>query len=788
MSMPNKTFNKFGSRSVDLTVNGILWFVLLVTIIATFVPFSPVMPAASLDPSWQFGMNQAVAQGLFFGREIIFTFGPYASIYTKSYHPSTDFMMVSGSLYLAMSYWVCFVLLMKNVPWRWILAFCVVLAGLMYSRDALLFSLPLLVGLLTFKILFLEEGRLVKSKFAPIYVALFFASFGLLPLVKGSMLILCGAIAALCSALFIANRHRLLAIICLFAPMISMLLFWIASGQSPITLPNYFISMAPIVSGYTEAMAIDGNINEIILYFGASIFLLLAIFIQTQITSTSKIFLFCIYFVFLFLSFKAGFVRHDGHAIISGTSILIAALLLPFIFNTRIILLAIVFTLISWLYIDSHYIKISTEYIASNFKSTYSSAWHGIKNRIENRNWPRLEFDAAVNSLRKQVPFPVLHGTTDIYSYNQSYLISSGNSWSPRPILQSYSVYTPALAEINRKHLLGSQAPDNIIFRVEPIDGRIPSIEDGASWPILMSNYQPDRVESDFLFLRKKENLGKIEDPLKLTSEKHTFGESVNLPYSSQPIFAQIEIKPTVFGRIASIFFKPSQLKITLDLKNGIKKRYRIIAGMAQSGFLISPLIENTAEFGMLYGKNGFLDGKLVKSVMIAPADGDNRFWSNEYTVTFSQFKTNSPIDISKIYKFDGFSDESLISKVTTAEKCDGSINVINGVSPAPTKLSVASLLKLNGWLAVSVAKAALPEVVYVVLTDDQGNHKYIKTHHTARPDVGAYFKKPELNNSGFSTSADISALAGKYTLGLAIKEHDEIKICPQFKIAAVLN
>ena len=74
--------------------------------------------------------------------------------------------------------------------------------------------------------------------------------------------------------------------------------------------------------------------------------------------------------------------------------------------------------------------------------------------------------------------------------------------------------------------------------------------------------------------------------------------------------FTQIEIKPTIVGRIADILFKPSQLKITLELNNGLKRQYRIIAGMAKSGFVISPLIENTAEFKMLYGKDGLLDGK----------------------------------------------------------------------------------------------------------------------------------------------------------------------------------
>ncbi len=758
------------------------------TTIAIFVPFSPGMPGAGLDPSWVFGMNQATAQGFAFGKEVIFTYGPYASIATKSYHPSTDFMMVSGSLYLALSYWGCFVLLMKNVQWRWVLAFGTILTGLMYLRDTLFFSLPLLVGLLIFKILFLEDERFIKRKLAPLYVALLFAPFGLLPLVKGTILFLCGAITVLCFVVFIACKQRVLAVTCLFSPLVSMIFFWVLSGQSVRNLPNYLMGMAHIASGYSEAMAVNGNTLEVILYVLASALLLVAIAIQGQISHISKFFLFCIYFIFLFLSLKGGFVRHDGHAVMSGTSILIAAVLLPFSCKIRMILPVMVLAIISWAYIDSHYMKTSTEHVFHNFKSTYSSAWYGIKHRIENRNWPRPEFDAAVSSLRGQASFPVLPGTTDIYSYNQSYLIASGNSWSPRPLFQSYSVYAPALAEINRKHLLGNKAPDNIIFRLEPIDGRIPSIEDGASWPILMVNYQPARMEKEFLFLKKKESIGKIAEPLKLASERHTFEESVILPGSSQPIFAQIEITPTILGRLANIFFKPSQLQITLKLNNGMNKQYRIIAGMAKSGFVISPLIENTAEFGRLYGKESMLNGKLVDSMIIAPAHGRTMLWKNEYFVTFSQIRTGVPIDISRLYKFDEFDDDLSASDVITAEKCEGNIDVINNTSPIPENLSVSGFLSVNGWLAISVDQATLPEAVYVVLRDTHGNYNYLRTRKNPRPDVGAYFKKPELAGSGYITMADISEFEGQYSFGLAIKQSDKIKICPQFKIPATIT
>ncbi len=783
-----KILYEFIFRNLGLATNVGLWIVVLITIIAVFVPFSPSMPAAGLDPSWMFGMNQGIAQGLSIGKEIIFTFGPFASVFTQLYHPSTDFMMVGGSLYLALSYLACFIILMRGVRLPWVLAFCASLAGLMYLRDALFFSFPLLVGLTTFKIVFSADGAIARSRYAPFLVALMFAPFGLIPLIKGTMLILCVAIAVLCSVFFVVNRKSVLAIICLVSPLVSILLFWIASGQSVTSLPNYFTSMGSIVSGFTEAMSSSGSTLEIIFYLVASVFILVSISLQKQINRSSKIFLLCILFVFLFLAFKAGFVRHDLHAVTPAISILMAALLLPFIFNSRMLLLAIVFSLISCLYIYSHYVNISPSNIFNNIVSTYSTQWHGFKNRIEIGNWPRRDFDTVMTSLRKQASFPVLQGTTDIYSFNQAYLISSGNTWSPRPIFQSYSVYTPALAEINRNHLLGEQAPDNIIFSVEPISGRVPSIEDGASWPVLMANYQPTHVKNDFLFLRKKAGTSEYTEPLKLTSETHAFGENVNIPQSSQSIFAQLEIKPTFWGRIASLLFKPSQLQITFELKNGRKKQYRMIAGMAKSGFLLSPLIENTEEFGMLYVKNCFLDAKRVKSFSILPDQGKSMLWHDEYTVTLSQISVTSAVDFSKIIKFDNFDTELSGSKVTFEGKCNGNIDMVDNMSPASERILVSGMLRVNGWLATSLDKAMLQDTVYVVLTDDHGNRSYLRTQRTPRPDVGEYLKNPELKDCGFSTLGDISLLEGQYILSIAVKHSDKIKIYPQFKIPITIT
>ena len=627
IQLPGRFF--YLHSAIDL----LLKITLLIIIIVVFVPLSPKMPAPGLDSSWALGLNQAVAQGLSFGKEIIFTLGPYSSIYTKAYHPATDLMMIGGSLYLACSYWLGIILLMHGRKWRWTLALGICLCGMIYARDSLFFSYPLIVGLVCFKTI--DSKELIQNKWRTQgVIALLFTPFGLLPLIKGSMLILCSFISLLCCFFFTYYKKNTLALICLFSPLTTLLLFWLGSGQSLLNLPLYFMSSFSMASGFTEAMSTVGNNNEILLYLVSSSLILLTISWEKQRSKIPKLFLLYLFFVFLFLSFKTGFTRHFGHAYISGTSILLAALLLPYLFNSKKIIPVMLFSIVTSSYIDGHYTRIS---ISNNFLSTYTSAWYGLKNRINDRKSLNENFGLMMHFLKEQISFPVLLGTTDIYSYSQAYLIASNLNWSPRPIFQSYSVFTAKHAEKNREHLLSAHRPDNIIFKIEPIDGRMPSIEDGASWPVLLSDYQPTHLVKDFIFLHKRNSEHSLFKPMRLLKDEvHVLGETVKVPDTDQPIFAELEIKPTLYGQLAIIFFKPSPLLITVELENGIKKQYRLNANMAKSGFLLSPLIESTNEFALLYQKKQLLEPKKIKFLSISTTP-NNWHWSDNYTIHFKK-------------------------------------------------------------------------------------------------------------------------------------------------------
>src|SRR4029078_11015569 len=108
--------------------------------------------------------------------------------------------------------------------------------------------------------------------------------------------------------------------------------FWIISGQPILGLYSYFLSSAAIISGYTEAMSLYGNKWYVVYYLIATFILLSSLYYEKEIFSKKlKLIIFLTFSFYLFVAFKGGFVRHDGHALISASAILIAALFFSFI-------------------------------------------------------------------------------------------------------------------------------------------------------------------------------------------------------------------------------------------------------------------------------------------------------------------------------------------------------------------------------------------------------------------------------------------------------------------------
>lgn len=615
-------------------------------ILAAFVPIDPLMPGAWSDMSWMMAMNQAVAQGLVFGRDIVFTFGPYASVYSEVYHPATDPLMVWASLSLALGCLGLLYLLAQNRKFYALAVFGFILAAVVNSRDALLLSYSLLLSVVISALvlprdhpLTLRLGRLPEKG-----LAILFAPLGLLALVKVSLLPVCGTTALLCGLLLWHHGKKFLACAGPATSLVAAVLLWVAARQPLWALPKFCLSASPMISGYTEAMEIRGSPWEWILYVLASVILLIVIWTDRS-PKISRLFLLLSYAMFLFLAFKIGFVRHNPwHNVTASSSILIAAFLLLFVVGERRALPPLALAALACALIGYGSIQNAAMNASLNLRVTAERSAAGVRKRLTPGALQR-EYDQHLAAIRAQFPIDRLSGTTDIYSMNQSWLFASGNTWSPRPAFQSYSAYTAELAELNLRHLTSPQAPDNIVFRVEPIDNRLPSIEDGLSWPAIIDNYSLAKLDAHAAYLRKRDGtaLPPRFTPVEFDRGAHQLGEQVSLPDAADPLFAKVDIHLTLLGRAWSAAFKPPQLHITLRLRSGEEVEFRTVSTMMNSEFLLTPLVKSTDEFARLAsGEMNSLAGNPVKSFSISSDDSSGLLWNRTYALSLARWDRRS--------------------------------------------------------------------------------------------------------------------------------------------------
>jgi hypothetical protein len=755
---------------------------LLATLAFALIPLSPGMPLFPLDDAWALGINEAVARGFTFGRDVIFTFGPYSGIFSRAYHPATSAMILLGSGYLSLAYWFAVVELTRDStrysPW----ALWFVLMVFMYSEDALLLSYPMLVGVACCT----GAPRLVAlpPRAARITVGLLFSGFGLLPQIKGSVLVLCGLIGLVVCLLFVRRKRWDLAVAAIAGAVICMVVFWVLAGQPVLGLPRYLTSMLPLIFGYADAMAWPGDRHEITWYLVGAVLLLAAVLWQKPAPDRPRGYLLGVFAVSLFIAFKAGFVRHDAHALICSTTLMIAGVVAGMTLRSLLAPVALVAALAISFYITGHYLAMSPGAVSDRVTASLASTRDGLALRRPGNDALAREFAATMEQYRTGLAIPVLPGTTDVYSYGQTALIASGNHWNPRPIMQSYTAYGP-LAARNRDHLTGDHAPDNILFRVESIDGRMPTLDDGSSWITLLERYRPASLDRSYLVLRRRTGaLARVEQTT-ILRRNFMFGRTTSVPEAPGLVFAEIDVQPSLLGRLAALVYKPGELQITLQVAGvATPKRFRFIANLGRLGILLSPLVENTHEFAMLYTGLEHLAPLRVTAFNVHYV-GDALWWRPTYRVTFKSVTVTPPA--GEAFPFDRSLGAVADDRFDPID-CDGVFDMIDDMTPPPAQFPAGGLINAAGWVARSARAAQPAQPVVVIATGSDGRRLVFQTRTTRRGDVAEYFHNPGLENTGFAATLDVSQLDDSYVLGLGFVDGDRIAQCKQPVRTAIIK
>lgn len=611
--------------------------ILLFTCICTFVPFFPWMPEDGVDPSWVMAMNEFIAKKLRFGKDIIFTYGPYACIRTEMYHPATDTMMLFGSSYIAISFAFLIFYVFKNSGYYLKIIILAIIPSILCqislnpTKDAFYFFYPFLTSIAYLK--FYEKSKAVYFNKKISFLIFLFFPFGIIGLIKANYLFLCVAITCILSIYLSIKKDYKSALTIIFISLFSVLFFWILAGQKLCDLPLYLFCIFDVSLGYSDLSENVGKSSDIFLYLLCVACLCYSILSQLNKKTCLIVSLFTIT---AFFSFKEAFVRHDSGHVCEGAFIILSAILIKAIFSSKRATASLWLSLLIGFYITNQCISVKPKNLLQQIKTTYFRSIKGLKIRIKDRKKLDNMFDNAISEIRERYKIPKLNGTTDIYPNDLACIICSFNTWNPRPMCQSYTAFTPLMLNANKNHLLKNNAPDNIIFKTVPkIDHlTIPlALNDGCSFPTILAKYHPILIKDDCVYLEKNRYIKKVNEHILLKCEKQ-LNQEINVTKSKQFVFAKIKLRKTLLGHLSSMLFKASQLEIYLKFVDGTSAVHRIIPGMIETGFLLSPFVDNANEFNLMYKEEKYLFHKKVQSFYIK-SKGPEAHWKRNFDVEF---------------------------------------------------------------------------------------------------------------------------------------------------------
>lgn len=767
-----------------------LQFFLLLTVVIAVVPFTVSMPRPGLDPSWQYALNVALAHGFQFGEDIVFTFGPYGSIYTKLYHPETSTLMYLSSSMISLA--LGFVLLknIKSLPDLYIVPISISIIFLVYSRDALFLFYVFNVGIYILRLMVDTSKENCLHRSQKLSLAVLLVVLSVFPLIKGTFLLVSFGIWSMASILAVLNREWRFLTLVLLLPIVSMVMFWVFAGQEIIGIFDYYRYMIPIISGYTEAMALEGDSKHVYGFCALAIIFVCIAVRNVDASYLVKTFSAIFLGVFAFVAFKAGFVRHDGHAILPALFLFCASLLLPSIIPAKRAMVPILLSLLFAIWIVPIYTGLGPIKAVHHAKTFYYQVYTAFATGSYNEEKLGARFVAAKEGLSEDVSLGEISGSVDIYSWDQAYLLAEDPEWNPRPVFQSYSAYTESLIKKNADHLTGNSAPSNIIFRLQSIDGRLPTMADGLSWLHILQDYELARVSPDYLlYTRTTEPVSGSNEQKKLVrSGVAQFGESVALPNEEGIFFLELDIEKTSMGNLASFIYKPSQLSMNVQYKEGRNQKFRVISGMTSTGFLISPLVENNEQMALLGNSFEMNSQNVVDSFTITAKDKE-WVWSQAFKFRVYRLpKPKAAEIINSELSAEGLKDFSFNGDYQFTSTCIGSIDDVNG-DVLPKEFKVANFLSVKGWMARGIDGYNSVDNPMLFLVDESGSYIYaIPGARVFREDVAKHFGNSLLERSGVRFSISVDNVIGKFDMYFGYLEHDDAFICQSLSINGVVN
>ena len=453
-------------------VVGSTWVLGPVLAYVTF-PLRTLATGGGTDGSWVTALHLAAQQGLQWGTQVVFTYGPLG--YLTVPRLIDRGLAIQGVAYVCIVHLALTIALLaaarRTFPLPIALVVAAIAAKAMYVNGE---SAQTAAAVFVFAacVAVLRASVPVRARWWLPLVAVGGALAAFQALIKlntAAMTIALVLIAVLVAAP--AGRRLLSAGVLAGTFAVFLVAFWIAWGQDLGALPDYVRHSAAIVKGFQEYMytEADGRQWE---YYGAA--LVLGILAATTVhalpglTRRRRIGLVAMVAVFAFAWFKQGFVRHDGHSIDFFAALLGAGIV------------------VGWDRARGHrafgYAAVASLLIAffaagrpvpRDFQSLSAGpdAFAEMRRDIGDASAFIDDQRGALRQAEEIDPgtLALLRGHT-VHSFPTEAAVAFAYpemKWDPLPVFQGYSAYTDDLDRLNAAKLQGRDAPERLLRSTE---------------------------------------------------------------------------------------------------------------------------------------------------------------------------------------------------------------------------------------------------------------------------------------------------------------------------------
>lgn len=587
-----------------MLVNALL-FVLLVATLFSY----PYYPSLDLDSSWAMALGQFFRDGLQFGPEVTHTFGPLGFLYGNTYSGLQFWSLIFWQL-LAASVFAIIIIhsarLLTGIRRIIYLVFFLFLSNVQpdWMRQALYLMLIVMIGF--------ELLRRSGEDWRPT-TGLLMLCLALLANIKFTNLLLASVPVLIVGVWELFRGRWLIALRLVACFLAGFLALWMACGQSPYNLPVYLHNSWQISQGYQQTAGLPTP--EQPFWLGVAVLVALSayglLYLLLNFDKSRTVSRFILLAAFIYLIWKHGFVRSDGHMFTFFVGALLPVVAFPALLDdpSRRRWLS------QWLLASAgilcvlgiHSTGIDTgspdviRHAASRFED---KLWHHYDLL---RQWTslRASYENRLEKEKQRFDLPqtrkvIGQAPIDVIGNEQAIALYNGFTYRPRPVFQSNLACNSQLARLNDDFYRSSRAPDYVLLKIQTIDNRLPTLDDSLLLRSFTHRYDYVHTELGFQLWKRRSPLPQEGSELagSLRSETIKLNQPLELgDLANKRLWATIQLEPSLLGRLRNAVYKPPIVNLAIEDTQGRRSTFRLNLPQVATGFILNPLIEDSSDY-----------------------------------------------------------------------------------------------------------------------------------------------------------------------------------------------